>query len=381
MPSSTALYRNKLALKDRLKEIPNSAGIYRFFDVNGGLIYVGKSIRLRERVRSYFSGKADCKKVRRLRQEISSLDWQETGSELEALLLESRLVKRNQPRFNVMLKEFVPLPYVRIDLRDPFPMLEVTRAPARDGATYFGPYRSRSALEAGVGALTDALRMRTCDTPGWAITARRPCYRHEFGTCSAPCLGLVTESDYQASSAQAAEVFEGRAEPVLNLIRARMERAAERMQFEIAARLRDAVRHIESVSGKQHALRSAVSNLSLVAACPSRHSDHLCLFVFRSGKLAAHQEVSRADLRSNAREWAERMVVAWADAPEPDRERLVSADLDEIQIVTYWMRQRTDEGTHWAFPPSPFGPEILDGLTEWLLDQASPHAVLVKRAA
>ena len=202
-------------------------------------------------------GQAATKKLRRMRQEISRLEWEVTGSELEALLLESRLVKQHQPRFNVLLREFIPLPYVRVDLEVAFPRLEATRSPGRDGATYFGPFRSRETLEAGVAALADALQLRDCAGPGALLAKARPCYRHEFGTCSAPCLQAVDEAAYRGAVDQACAVFDGRGAPVLAMLRERMERAAEQLRFETAARLRDAVRHIEAVAGRQQALLQA----------------------------------------------------------------------------------------------------------------------------
>ncbi|MBM3459883.1 MAG: excinuclease ABC subunit C, partial [Armatimonadetes bacterium] len=123
----TALYRNQQELQRRLREVPDAPGVYRFYDARTEIVYVGKSIHLRDRVRSYFSGRPATTKLRRMRQEIVELDWEETGSELEALLLESRLIKRHQPRFNVMLRGFVPLPYVRVDREDLYPRLEITR--------------------------------------------------------------------------------------------------------------------------------------------------------------------------------------------------------------------------------------------------------------
>ncbi len=352
MARSTALYRNQPALKARLGELPARPGIYRFYDASGAIVYVGKSVSLRDRVRSYFAGRATTKKLRRIRQEVAAIDWEVTGSELEALLLESRLVKQYQPRFNVLLREFIPLPYVRVDLGDPYPRLEVTRQPARDGATYFGPFRSYAALDTAVDALTDALQLRTCSTAGKELVNGRSCYRYELGTCSAPCLELIPLSDYRTAVTNACGVFEGREEGALQALQGRMERAAERLQFELAARLRDAMRHIQAISGRQHALLAASQELSLVAACPSRTEEALGLFVFRHGRLVLQQEVPYAELRCSraCREWAERLLAAGAARERPAAARFDSALLDEIQIVTQWMKQKTRQGSYWQFP-------------------------------
>jgi excinuclease UvrABC nuclease subunit len=378
MAGSTALYRNKPKLRARLREIPACAGIYRFYDVDGAVIYVGKSVCLRDRVRSYFTGKADCKKVRRLRQEVAALEWEETGSELEALLLESRTVKRLQPRFNVMLRGFVPLPYVRVDLTDPFPRLEVTRSPERDGAAYFGPFRNQGVLESAAGALADALQLRDCAVPGAQITRQRPCYRLELGTCSGPCLGNVSPAEYRRAVDSACSVFEGREQTALQILTARMERAAERLQFEIAARFRDVIRHIQSLGGRQQALLSATRSLSLVAACPSRRTDSLCLFVLRSGHLVLQEEVARQDLRDGRarRALAERLVALQPPARDAEAVRIDPALLDEVQIVTAWMKQRTREGSYWEFPTGTGKRELRAQLDAWLAMQVDEAVAL-----
>jgi excinuclease UvrABC nuclease subunit len=374
MARSTALYRRKTELQARLRALPAAPGIYRFYDVSAALIYVGKSVCLRDRVRSYFTGQAASKKLRRMRQEISELDWEKTGSELEALLLESRLIKRHQPRFNVLLRDFVPLPYVRVDTADLYPRLEVTRSPQRDGATYFGPFHSQACLEAGVSALADALRLRDCTIAGSALHKQRPCYRHEFGTCSAPCLGAVTEAGYREAVESACAVLEGSDHSVLEALRNRMERAAERLQFEIAARLRDAIGHIEAVSGRQHALISAIHDLSLVAACPSRHSENLCLFVFQSGRLVLQEDLPRAELKDPVSRGAcaGRLIAAGtAQAAVPDT-RLDTSLLDEIQIVTSWMKQKTREGAYWQIPAEIPSDTLILSLDGWLAEQTEP---------
>lgn len=372
MATTSALYRCKARLRERLSSLPQGPGIYRFYDVSGAIVYVGKSVCLRDRVRSYFTGKATTKKLRRMRQEIVELDFTETGSELEALLLESRLVKRHQPRFNVMLRDFTPLPYVRVDLRTDFPRLEVTREPQRDGATYFGPFRSQGTLEAAVHALSDALQLRDCDVPDERLPKQRPCYRHEFGTCSAPCLNLITPEQYRRAVESACGVFEGRERSALDALQRRMEQAAERLQFEIAARLRDATRHIQAVTGRQQAILSAIGELSLVAACPSRKGESLCLFLFRSGRLAFQEDVPLAELwaAESRSVWVERLLAVSAPPIGSQELRIDPTLLDEIQIITAWMKQKTRQGSYWRFP------EDVDPLTRahalhaWLGEQA-----------
>lgn len=383
MPPSSALFRNKSRLKEALKDLPPRPGVYRFYDVSEALVYVGKSVCLRDRVRSYFTGKPTTKKLRRMRQEITRLEWEETGSELEALLLESRLVKRHQPRFNVMLRGFVPLPYVRVDLRDPFPRFEICRSPGRDGATYFGPFRSQNSLEAAVGTLTDALQLRTCPDSGDRFPTGRACYREELGTCVAPCVGRIAAPEYQRLVESACAVFEGSEQSGLQALKMRMERAAERLQFEVAARIRDAMRHIQAITGRQQALVSATRDLSLVAACPSRREDRIVLFVFRSGHLVFQQDVSREELtcRDRCETWTVKLLTAGALEPPPATDRIDSALLDEIQIVTAWMRQKTREGEYWHIPGEADPGHTARELALWLARQGAAFEGGMEQAA
>jgi excinuclease UvrABC nuclease subunit len=378
MTSSSALFRNKSRLAAALQDLPRSSGVYRFYDVTDAIIYVGKSVCLRDRVRSYFTGRATTKKLRRLRQEIARLDWQVTGSELEALLLESRLVKRHHPRFNVMLRSFVPLPYVRVDREDPFPRLEVTRSPGTDGATYFGPFRNHGAVEAAVQTLTDVLGLRNCDIPAGQLHRQRPCYRAELGTCSAPCTGEVPQPDYREAVRAACEAFGGGSQSPLRMLETRMERAAENLRFETAARIRDSIRQIQSVTGRQHALRSAVGNLSLVAACPSSVEASVCMFVFEQGRLIHQEDVPAGQLGEAAgrRALAERLAEARTAQEIPPAVRpdgtLAPEILDEVQIVTTWMKQKTRQGEYWEFPSA--GADCVPDLDAWLQSQVPSAA-------
>src|SRR5262249_19345367 len=269
--------RTGAALRRSLEALPARPGVYFFRDAEGHMIYIGKSVSLRDRVRSYFTGTPATRKLRRLRREIRSVDWQATGPDLGALLLESRLVKQPQPRFNTMLRGFRAATYIRLDWSDPFPRLEITRQPRVDGADYFGPFRSQDALEAAVSTVADALRLRTCQLPGHRLSGTRPCYRMEFGYCAAPCAAQVTVTEYRETVVEAAGIFGGQGESPLHVLEERMAEAAEHLRFETAARLRDALEAIRGASGRQQALQSAIRRLHLLAACPSVREDALSL--------------------------------------------------------------------------------------------------------
>jgi excinuclease UvrABC nuclease subunit len=382
MDVARPLFRDRERLTDCLGGIPVSPGVYLFRDCTDGIIYVGKSVALRDRVRSYFIGRATNRKLRRLRQEVVRVEWREAGSELEALLLESRLIKRYQPRFNVLLRGFLPRPYLRVDLTDPFPRLDVTREPSRDGATYFGPFGSRKSLDAAVRTVADALRLRDCPVSGHRIREVRPCYRGELGTCAAPCRGN-TEAHSEAYSEavdRACSLFRGD-DTSLAELEQRMVQSAERQQFELAARLRDAMLHVRALAGRQQALASAVRSLTLVAACPALTQPDLCLFLFRSGHLVYEAAHPLEDFRTvtQRRRLARKLTGLARTTREPDR--VDAALLDEIQIVTHWMKQKTRSGDYFYLrDDSPGGalaapqPELVETLARWLGEQSRKQA-------
>src|SRR5438093_9399002 len=228
MPALSPLPQGYPAVRALLGQLPARPGVYLFHDRGGGLLYVGKSVCLRQRVRSYFSETAGrYRKLRRLRSRVSAVEWIETGSELEALLLESRLVKQWHPPFNALLHRHRHLVFLRLDLNDPFPRLEVTEQLRRDGARYFGPLVLTADAERLADILSDTLQLRTCDPPGRRVHLIPPCLRRDLGLCHAPCARPADAAAYAAAVRSAAEAFERDGRPFRERLRAEMTNAAE----------------------------------------------------------------------------------------------------------------------------------------------------------
>jgi DNA polymerase-3 subunit epsilon len=384
MEALTALPRSYAKLRARLAALPATPGVYFFRDVDGRVIYIGKSVCLRKRVRSYFyTRQDDPRKIQRMRREIRSVEWICTGSELEALLLESRLVKQHQPRFNVFLRRFHQYPFIRVDLRDGFPRLEVTRELERDGALYYGPFHNSRGVQEVVDALADALGLRTCEGAGQALPGRRPCLRLDLGRCMAPCMEEGVASIYAEAVREACDLFEGRGDRVFRVITDRMERAAARLQFESAARLRDAFLQIRQLVGKQQALTSAVRNLSLVAVCPSSRADRVELFLFSHGRLVMQRDVTRSRFEEPAGldGFLDELATRYRMAQEETSLQVEQEVLDQIHIVADWLKNRTGEGRHRELPEDPkrLAPGSAEQmlLARWLRDAAVallPHS-------
>jgi excinuclease ABC subunit C len=356
-------------VRRRLGAVPDCPGVYLFRDAREQIIYVGKSIHLRQRVRSYFQERSDAtRRLLRLRHEARSLGWIATGSELEALLLESRLVKQHLPRFNVLLRNYRNYPYIRVDFNDAYPRLEVTRVLQRDEARYYGPFSGAGAIQQVVDTVSDALQLRTCETSGASLASQRPCLRLDFGRCEAPCSRAVDRERYRRAIEEACRLFEGQSDHLFALLQAQLEQAAERLQFELAARLRDALQDIRRLVGKQQALLSAVRNLNLIAVCPARRPDAVELFLFSAGRLLDQREVDQAALvHPRTRGPLVAALLERYKSSQPSTESRVEQEVvDQIQIVSDWLRRRSGEGRHLVLPQQFTGAALAREVGDWL---------------
>jgi DNA polymerase III subunit epsilon len=382
MPLLAPLPRSYAAVRARLGELPPGPGVYMFRDRSGRLLYVGKSVCLRQRVRSYFGEAAGrYRKLRRLRSRAAAVEWTETGSELEALLLESRLVKEQHPPFNALLHRHRHLVFLRLDLADPFPRFEVTEHLNRDGARYFGPLVLTADAERLVGILSDTLRLRTCEPRGDRVHLTPPCLRHDMGLCHAPCVRPTDAAAYQEAVQAAATAFDREGRAFRERLREEMAAAAERLLFERAARLRDALRSLDGMAGRQGAVVSAVDALDLVAACPSRREDHLELFLFSGGRFLDQRTVARAELGEpeGALAAGRELLRRRRDEPAPAAMAVEPEVLDQLFLIARWLRLNSGEGRHFLLPADEDPSFLALRLGAWLrgaaleLSPASPQ--------
>jgi excinuclease ABC subunit C len=236
---------------DPTAHLPKSPGVYLMKDGRGVVLYVGKANRLSDRVRSYFQKGADhSPKTARMVGLIESIDYIVTGSELEALILENNLIKKHRPRFNVIFRDDKNYPFLRLPMNDDYPRLEIVRRVKPDGARYFGPYVPTHSLRETLRWLRRIFPLPNC-TITIDGTADRPCIEYEIKRCLAPCTGHQSQADYKAMLNQVRLFLEGRDTELQNGLRAQMEAASARLDFETAARLRDQIAHIESMLEKQ----------------------------------------------------------------------------------------------------------------------------------
>ena len=241
-------------IEAKLKLLPDKPGVYKMFNSCGELIYVGKAVNLKNRVRQYFRLSANHPpKVAAMVANIDDFDFVIVGNETEALNLESNLIKQNKPYYNILLKDDKHFPYVRIDYKQDFPRVEIVRRFRKDGAKYFGPYLSSYALRESITAVREHFPIRQCKKDIVKAIARgeRPCLMYHIGKCCAPCTGRVTKEEYAALLDEVVAMFQGNCKGYIESLTQLMQEASDRMDFEKAAQYRDRIRAMQSISEKQ----------------------------------------------------------------------------------------------------------------------------------
>ncbi|MGE5484543.1 MAG: excinuclease ABC subunit UvrC [Ignavibacteriales bacterium] len=283
-------------LHDKIKNLPESPGVYLFKDSRGRVIYVGKAISLRNRVRSYFqSSELYTRRLTGLLDNIADMEFITTSSEVEALILESNLIKKYKPRYNIKLRDDKHYPYIRVTLEEEWPRALIARSMKKDGSRYFGPYTRTGAVRETLRALHRVLGYRTCTNDVFK-NARRPCLNYHIGRCMGPCRGLVDRETYAAAVRDMCSLLEGRGGDVIKRLKTRMERAAEALDFETAARLRDQLRAIQEIGEKQSIIIHDMKDRDVVGLASEGNDACVQVFQVREGKMLGRETFALSDV-------------------------------------------------------------------------------------
>ncbi len=276
-------------MREKLNQLPESPGVYIYRDEQGEIIYVGKAVSLKHRVRSYF-GAAAAKdpKVKALMSRARDLEYITTDSEVEALILESNLIKEHRPRYNVFLKDDKSYPYLKLTLHEEYPRVFITRRPVKDGSRYFGPYTQVGAVHETLRLLKRIFPLRTCKQKSPAPRSR-PCLNQHIKRCLGPCCGLVTPEEYRRVVDGVLLFLGGRQEQLVKDLRQRMELAAENLDFEQAAGLRDQLLAVEKVAEKQKIVSGDLEDRDVVAMARAQGESCVMVFFVRGGKLIGRE--------------------------------------------------------------------------------------------
>ena len=329
-------------IETRLAGLPTKPGVYIMRDANHHVIYVGKAIVLRNRVRSYFQEAAShTPKTRRLVAEVADLEWIVTDSELEALILECELIKRYRPRYNVRLKDDKRYPYIKVTMQEDFPRIFVVRRMLHDGARYFGPFTSAQAVYQSLELLRKLFPYRTCDRE---ITGRdrRACLYYHIKRCPGPCIGAASKEEYRAIMEQACLFLEGKQEEIIAKLQAEMQEAAENLHFERAAALRDQAAAIAQIIERQRIISAHLHDHDVIAL--ARDDGHACVQVFfiRGGKLIGREYfvLTNTQDESASEVMGSFLKQFYDEAAYVPPEVLVQEDLDETAVIEEWLHRK-----------------------------------------
>lgn len=233
---------------EKLQLLPNSPGVYIMKDAEGTIIYVGKAIILKNRVSQYFQhSRSHSPKVRAMVEHVADFEIIMTGSEVEALILECKLIKKHRPKYNISLKDDKMYPYLKVTVQERFPRVFITRKLIKDGGRYFGPYTDVGALKDALKLLKRMFPLRTCRT----LPQGKACLEYHIKRCLAPCLGLISQEEYRSMIRRVCLFLDGKTKQVENELKGQMEEAAENLEFELAARLRDQLQHVQKLAEMQ----------------------------------------------------------------------------------------------------------------------------------
>ena len=272
-------------LEEKLKIIPSEPGVYLFKNNKGRVIYVGKAVNLRNRVKSYFSSQhGDSPKTQALVKNIADLDYLLTDSEVEALILESNLIKKHKPKYNIRLTDDKSYPYLRVTLQEDFPRLEIVRTVKKDGSRYFGPYTNVGAVHETLKLLKRVYPLRSCKQSSLK-KQERPCLNAFIQRCAAPCQGQISKEDYRKMVAEIVLFLEGKQETLARRLEKQMKEAAERLDFEKAAEFRDQLLSVDKVREKQKIVSGSFEDMDVLNYAQGAERACVQIFFVRSGKV------------------------------------------------------------------------------------------------
>jgi DNA polymerase-3 subunit epsilon len=321
----------------QVASLPTTPGVYLLKDRHGHVVYVGKSVNVRQRVRTHLrpSGTARGPAQPRLRRRlpnIADVEAIETKSELEALLLESKLVKHYLPEANSLLRDYRDYPFIKIDLTDPYPRLEATRERPTDGdgVTYLGPFRRAAVASSAVVFLNEQVGLRQC--AGRLKPAQPACALLEMNKCLGPCVGAASPEAYEAAVAEVLGTLRGESTGLLERAAQRRDQLGEELRFEEAADLRDRIRQVEQIVGVQQRL-TGFADRNLVLVSVDRQPDRVRLLLVRAGRLADEVSLSRRATPSHLRHVLARVFSA------PAQTHVSKDELDDLLIMDAWLRR------------------------------------------
>ena len=280
-------------IEEELKKLPSKPGVYIMHDKNDKIIYVGKAISLKNRVRQYFRKTNKTKRIENMVALIDHFEYIVTDNEAEALILECNLIKKNMPKFNVLLKDDKTYPYIKVNIKADYPDVYITRRILNDGAKYFGPYANSGAAKEMIEFIKSKFKIRQCRSFKYKD---RPCLNYHIKKCLAPCMGYISKEEYRKQIDEIIDVLEGKTDKLLKQLSNEMEEASKNMKYERAAYLRDKIIAIERISEKQKVSNISENDIDVIGLAKSKTRVCVEIFFVRKSKMVGREHFFLDDL-------------------------------------------------------------------------------------
>ena len=347
------------SIKNALAVLPEKPGVYLMHDAEGKVIYVGKAVVLKNRVRSYFRNLAShTPKVRAMVAKIAEIETIITSSEVEALILECNLIKKYRPRYNISLKDDKSYPYLKVTMQEDFPRLHMTRRLMRDGAKYYGPYADAGAMYETMKLLKTMFPLRTCRK----MNPDRPCLNYHIKRCLAPCAGYVSKDEYGKMIKSVCMVLDGRTTELERDLKQRMQQAAEEYAFEEAARLRDQLQAVERLNESQKAVTNNGGDMDIIGFAQDMTGNCLQIFFVRKGKLIGRDNFFLQDGGEAPQEVLTAFIKQYYNEATFIPREIVLPQLpqaEEQQVIELWLREKAERKVELLTPQRGVKRELL----------------------
>ena len=359
--------------EEELKKLPAKPGVYIMHDKDDAIIYVGKAISLRNRVRSYFRESTNkSPKIEKMVTKIARFEYIVTDSELEALVLENNLIKEHNPKYNTMLKDDKTYPYIKVTMGEDFPRVLFSRQMKKDKSRYFGPFTSAFAVKDTIELINKLYKLRTCNRVlPRDIGLERPCLNYHIGQCMAPCQEYVTKEEYRAQVEQALDFLNGNFAPILNSLKQKMEEASENLEFEDAIRYRDLYNSVKQVAQKQKITDSDGEDKDIIALARDENDAVVQVFFVRGGKLIGREHfiMTRTEDCTQAQVLLDFVKQFYAGTPFIPKELMLQHEIEDIPVLEQWLSARKGSKVYIRVPKK--------GAREKLVELAATNAKLV----
>ncbi|MCT4598476.1 MAG: excinuclease ABC subunit UvrC [Vallitalea sp.] len=341
-------------IEEELKKLPVKPGVYMMKDKYNNIIYVGKAIKLRNRVRQYFRKSTNhSSKIKRMVTMISSFEYIVTDSELEALILECNLIKKHRPKYNTLLKDDKSYPYIKVTVNEKYPRIVYARKLTKDKAKYFGPYTNARGAKETIEVITKIWKVRTCNRNlPKDIGKQRPCLNYHINQCNAPCQNYISEEEYKKSIKEIIEFLGGKYDKVINILEQKMNVAAEELDFEKAAEYRDQLASVRSIAGRQKIINASMEDQDVIAFAKAHDEALVQVYFVRNGKLIGREHFHLNNVEDLHRKevMTEFVKQFYSGTPYIPKEIILQEEIDEANIINAWLSNKRGQKVYIKVP-------------------------------